>query len=246
MATHLRENMSIGVVADTLDALCAALAADTETTSLLPTWTALTSQADTLALQRQQIERVQRRARAALDVRDRLWDNTVAAFGRAAHDAAGGRRDQAPYTRFFGKVTPSVVQSYGIQREIDTAHAWITELGRKPDEPLAKTFAPQLTQVTDTLQAAMTARDEAVKATGPIQTTVVLFIDDVNRELDRLEGQLKQLFPGDPARVAAYLVVTRPQRSAPVAPSETEPQPMVTVGTNGPAAAGSAHTTNPS
>ncbi len=246
MATHLRETTSISVVADTLDALCAALAADTETSSLLPTWTALTTQADALALERLQIERTQRRARATLDVRDRLWDNTVAAFGRAAHDAAGGHRDQAPYTRFFSKVTPSVVQSFGIQREVDTARTWITELGRKPNEPLAQTFTPQLTQATDALEAAMTARDEAVKATGPIQTTVVLFIDDLNCELDRLEGQLKQLFPGDPARVATYLAATRPQRSTPAAPPETEPRPAVTAGTNGPAAASSAHTTDPS
>lgn len=35
-----------------------------------------------------------------------------------------------------------------------------------------------------------------MKALGPIQTSVVLLIDDVNRELDRLEGDLKKLFPG--------------------------------------------------
>ena len=42
---------------------------------------------------------------------------------------------------------------------------------------------------------AFNQRNDTVKALGPQRTSVVLFIDDVNRELDRLEGDLKKLFP---------------------------------------------------
>jgi hypothetical protein len=38
---------------------------------------------------------------------------------------------------------------------------------------------------------------------------VALLVGDVNDELDRLEGDLKKLFPGDPNRVASYLAATR-------------------------------------
>jgi hypothetical protein len=34
-------------------------------------------------------------------------------------------------------------------------------------------------------------------------------LDDVNRELDRLEGDLKKLIPGQPERVSSYLVAAR-------------------------------------
>lgn len=42
--------------------------------------------------------------------------------------------------------------------------------------------------------------------------------DDVNCELDRLEGQLKLLFPSDAPRVASYLAVTDPN---------VPPRPMI-------------------
>ena len=228
MATHFRENMSIDLVAETLDALCAALHADPATASLVTTWTALSGKADELAGQRQQIVRAQRRARAKLGVCDNLWDTVEAAFGRAVVDASGGRRDQSPYTRFFAKAAPSAVQTFGIQREIDTARDWLIELGRNSAEPLATTWIPQLTQATDNLDAACKARNQAVQSLGSHQTTVTLFVDDVNCELDRLEGQLKLLFPGDAQRVASYLAVTRPQRAAvPDDPQPPAPTPPV-------------------
>jgi hypothetical protein len=226
MATHFRENMSIDALAETLDALCAALHADPETASVVATWTALSGKADELAQQSQQFVRAQRRARARLGVCDNLWDTVEAAFGRAVVDASGGRRDQSPYTRFFAKAAPSAVQTFGIQREIDTARDWLIELGRNSAEPLATTWIPQLTQATDNLDDACKARNQAVRALGPHQTTVTLFVDDVNCELDRLEGQLKLLFPGDAQRVASYLAVTRPQRAAvPDDPQPPAPQP---------------------
>jgi hypothetical protein len=39
----------------------------------------------------------------------------------------------------------------------------------------------------------------------PRKTSVVLLIDDVNRQLDRLEGDLKKLFPGQPPDSLAAL-----------------------------------------
>jgi hypothetical protein len=57
---------------------------------------------------------------------------------------------------------------------------------------------------------------------------VVLFIDDVNREIDRLEGDLKKLFPGEPDRVASYLAATRNNLHAPAdqpAPPVPAPTP---------------------
>jgi hypothetical protein len=38
---------------------------------------------------------------------------------------------------------------------------------------------------------------------------VALLVGEVNVELDRLEGDLKKLFPGAPNRVASYLAATR-------------------------------------
>ena len=62
---------------------------------------------------------------------------------------------------------------------------------------------------TDELEMAFNQRNETVKALAPQQTSDVLLIDDVNRELDRLEGDLMKLFPGQPDRVASYLAATR-------------------------------------
>ena len=95
-------------------------------------------------------------------------------------------------------------------------------------EPLATTWTPQLKQATDSLDEASQARNQSVQALGSHQTTVTLFVDDVNCELDRLEGQLKLLFPGNAPRVASYLAVTRPQRAAvPDDPQPPAPQPPV-------------------
>jgi len=43
----------------------------------------------------------------------------MAIHARAVLDATGGRRDQAPYLRFFGKATPSRTQKFGVGREIE-------------------------------------------------------------------------------------------------------------------------------
>ena len=53
---------------------------------------------------------------------------------------------------------------------------------------------------------------------------MVLLIDDVNREIDRLEGDMKKLFPGALDRVASYLAATRPNRHG--SPDQPEPTPV--------------------
>jgi hypothetical protein len=94
-------------------------------------------------------------------VLDAKWDATVAAFGRAVVDVSGGRRDQPPYTRFFGKTTPSAAQKFGIEREIETARGWLVELARNPSEPLAQTWTPKMKEATDAL------RWRSISATTP-------------------------------------------------------------------------------
>jgi hypothetical protein len=213
MSTKIKESSSIEVVVDVVDATCAAVESDPATRALAPTWAALRDKADGLAENGRKLDRDVLRARARLGVQDSQWDATVAAFGRAVLDASGGRRDQAPYTRFFGKTTPSAAQDFGIGREIELGRSWLAELARNPNEPLAQTWSPKVKEATDALEMACNQRNDTVKALGPQRTSVVLFIDDVNRELDRLEGDLKKLFPGNTDRVASYLAATR--RSAP-------------------------------
>lgn len=125
------------------------------------------------------------------------------------------RRDQAPYTRFFAKVSPSKAQTFGIQREIETARAWLVELGRDPGELLATTWTPKLKAATDELEMTINQRNDCLRALEPLRTSVLLFTEDVNRELNCLEGDLKKIFPNNPDRVASYLSATRPVRPAP-------------------------------
>ena len=103
----------------------------------------------------------------------------MAAFGRAVVDASGGRRDQAPYTRFFIKITPSAAQDFGIGREIELGRSWLAELARNPSEALAQMWTPRLKGATDALEMAFNRRNDTVKALGPQRTSVVLFIKDL-------------------------------------------------------------------
>lgn len=221
MATHLRDNSSIQLIADVSDAVTAALESDPVTCHLAATWQALTRNADKLAYEKRDLDRNLRRTRARLLVADALWDSEVAAFGRAVVDASSGSRTVPPYTRFFNKVLPSAAQHFGYEREVALGEQWIAELGRDSEEPLAKTFIPRLEAVTGALRKAIDARAKSVAASEGHRTSVVLLLDAVNRELDRTEGDLLKLLPGERARVASYLSATRPVRG------ESEPQSEV-------------------
>ena len=229
MATRIPDGASYRVVVDVTDSTSAALESDPETATLTSTWASMRDKADGLAKSRLECDRAALRARARLGVFDAKWDAMVAAFGRAVVDVSGGRRDQPPYTRFFGKIMPSAAQRFGIEREIETARGWLVELGRNPSEPLAQTWTPKMKEATDALEMAFNQRNDTVKALAPLQTSVVLLIDDVNRELDRLEGDLKKLFPGQPDRVASYLAATRSNRSS--TSDEPAPTPATTPAT---------------
>lgn len=225
MSTQIRSGSSIETVDEMVDATCAAVESDPATAQVAPTWKSLREAADKLTAEGRTLEREAARARVRLNVQDSAWDNVVAAFARAVLDASGGRRDQAPYTRFFAKTTPSAVQGFGIAREIELGRAWQAELGRSPDEPLAQSWVPKLKAATDALDLACKQRNDAVAAVAPHHTSVALFIDDVNREIDRLEGDLKKLFPGEPAHVASYLTATRPRRRTVLDDPAPEPAP---------------------
>lgn len=226
MSTKMKENASIETAVNVVDSISAALESDPAASSLAPAWVAMRNKADGLAENGRKIDRDALRARSRLTVQDSQWDTTVAAFGRAVVDASGGRRDQAPYTRFFAKTTPSAVQDFGIGREIELGRSWLAELSRNPSEALAQIWTPKLKDATDALEMAFNQRNDTVKALGPQRTSVVLFIDDVNRELDRLEGDLKKLFPGNPDRVASYLAATRNSRPAAEPDQPPEPAPV--------------------
>ena len=49
------------------------------------------------------------------------------------------------------------------------------------------------------------ARARGRLALAPQQVSVVLLTDDINRELDRLEGDLRMVFPWATGHVSAYL-----------------------------------------
>lgn len=210
MATHLRSNANIHFVSDICASIAVALDSDPQSKQLAPSWDALTTKADSLVTDRRTVDRNLGRARAKLSVFDAHWDPEIAAFGRDVLDQSGGKRDQAPYTRFFKNVSASTAQSFGIDREVQQGQEWIAELHRNAAEALATKWIPRLELVTNALAGGSAARRNALQAAALQDTAEELFIADVNRELDILEGELLKLFPGQPKRVAAFLEATRP------------------------------------
>ncbi len=213
MATHVREDAAIETAADICGSIAGGLEADPVAKHLAPIWDALTAKADALSAARRTAERTLARARAKLAVFDAVWDPEIAAFGRDMVDRSAGNRDQAPYTRFFKTTTPSAAQEFGIDREVQQGKAWIAESGRDPNEELAKKWTPRLTAVTANLETGSANRRNALQAVALQGTAEELFISDINLEIDRLEGELLKLFPGQPKRVAAFLDATKPRRS---------------------------------
>ena len=213
MATHLREAMAAQTAADICADIAAGLDADSETKDLAPLWDALAVKGDGLAASRRTFERTLGRARARVGVLDVVWDFDAGAFARDVLNESHGRRDEAPNTRFFAKVPASEAQSFGIAREVEQGRAWIQELGRDPSEALADRWIPRLTKSTDALEAAGKDRSAAMSPLAMHGMTEVLYVEEINIELDKLEGTLKQRFPRQPKRIAAYVDPTKPKRS---------------------------------
>jgi hypothetical protein len=222
MATHLRDSVSIEVATELCDGIAAALESDHETSALAATWQALTAKGDGLGAEARAQGRATRRARARLLVVDGRWDREVAAFGRAVVDAADGNRESALYGRFFGKLPPSSTQVLGVERELEIGARFLTELARDKDAPLAVAFMPRLDEATSALRAAVSERASTLATEAALQTSIALFLDDVNRELDRTEGALLGLFPGERPRVASYIAITRHDRRGSKRAAEAE------------------------
>ena len=104
-----------------------------------------------------------------------------------------------------------IVTKYGTDREVGFARVLLAKLAERLAVvgDIAATWHPKLLASTDALEGASDERKNAVVAMGPLLTAQYLYVEDVNLELDRVEGQLQQIFPGDAKRVASYLVATR-------------------------------------
>ena len=212
MATHLRDDMAAQSAGDICASIASALDSDPVTQPLASLWDALAQKGDALAAQRRTMERTLARARARLSVADARWDAETASFGREVVNESNGRRDQPPYTRFFAGVTPSDAQAFGVDREVKQGRAWGLELAREPGSTLETKWTPRLSGATDVLEATSKERGAAMSALALHGTTELLYIGEINLELDKLEGALLQLFPGQPKRVASFLAATKPRR----------------------------------
>lgn len=213
MAQHMRKSTSAQSAAHICFEIAAGLDSDPQTQDLAPLWDALCAKGDTLANQGLMLLRTLLKSRAHVTVRDSLWDAEVSAFARAVLDASNGKFDQIPNTRFFAKVKASIAQKFGIDREVAQGHAWIAELAREPAEPLAVQWTSRLSDVTVKLESASDERKNALAAVAMHGVGEILFTEEINVEIDRLEGELKKRFPRQPKRVAAYLAPLTTKRS---------------------------------
>lgn len=214
MATHLRDDISIEELADICDEITAGLELDEETKHLGSTWSDFTARADALSARQQKQDRRLRRAQIGVLVRDGRWDTEEAAFGRAVVNATDGKRDRDPYTRFFKELAPSSVQDLAPDVEVSLANGWIQELQRVAGDPLAETWVPRLQAVTEALQLSLLERDGANNAQRPIDIEKGSLLQEINKAIDVLEGDLLRLFPGQTKRVKSFLSPTRPERTS--------------------------------
>ena len=209
MATHLRDT-SAADAADICDAIAAALDASETTRTLAPVWTALALRGDAIDAESRTLRRATGRARAREKVADVNWDRNQSSFSRSVLDASGGKRDQAPYTTFYGNVAPSEINSYGIDRETEVGRNILALLASDVGATLRDTWSPRWSANTEALSAASLTKKDAVLAQATFSANETLYIEEINRELDRLEGDLLRLFPGDRDSVGAFLAPTRP------------------------------------
>src|SRR4051812_39458432 len=103
MATHVRESITFDDLADTCDAITAAIEGDPKTAHLVLPWVALTTRGDALAASQHKLDRIFRRVRTSILVQDAIFDPEIGAFGRRTVDDSNGKRDIPPYSRFFSE-----------------------------------------------------------------------------------------------------------------------------------------------
>ena len=209
MATHLRDT-SAADAADICDAVAAGLDASETARTLAIAWTALVLRGDDIATEGRQHRRATGRARAREKVADVNWDRNNSAFSRFALDASNGKRDTAPYVTFYADVAPSTINAYGVDREVEVGRGILGILASDAGAAHREAWSPRWSANTEALAAAARTKKDAVLTQATFSANETLYIDEINRELDRLEGELLRLFPGDRDSVDAFLAPTRP------------------------------------
>jgi hypothetical protein len=202
--------MGADEAADICDAIAAGLDADERTRALAVVWTALALRGDDVAAQERTLRRAAGRARAREKVIDTGWDRNNSAFSRAMLDASGGKRDVAPYATFYATHTPSLINAFGIDREIEIGLGVLGILNSDVGAAHRETWAPRWTTHNEALRAASRNKKDAVLAQATFSASESLYIEEINRELDRLEGDLLRMFPGERDSIDAFLAPTRP------------------------------------
>jgi len=209
MATHFRDT-SARDAADTCDAIAAALDASETTRPLAATWVANSERGDAIDAEGRIRRRATGRARAREKVADAAWDKNNSAFSRAMLDASNGKRDAGPYATFYAGVAPSAINAYGVDREVEIGRGVVSILASDAGATHRDAWASRWSANNEALAAATRTKKDAVLTQATFSANEELYIEDLNRELDRLEGDLLRLFPGDRDSVDAFLAPTRP------------------------------------
>ncbi len=196
--------------ADICDAIAAALDASDTTRALATVWTALALRGDEIATQGRNHRRATGRARAREKVADVNWDRNNLGFSRFVLDASNGRRDEAPYSTFYPVAPPSKINEYGIDREVEIGRGIVSILASDAGAPFRAAWESRWAANNEALASAARSKKDAILAQATFSANEELFIEEINRELDRLEGDLLRLFPGDRDSVEAFLAPTRP------------------------------------
>jgi hypothetical protein len=202
--------MGAADAADICDAIAAGLDANSASRALAVAWTALVLRGDEIADQGRDHRRATGRARAREKVADAGWDRNNSSFSRSMLDASNGKRDVAPYATYYPTTAPSKINEFGVDREVEIGRGILGILASEAGAAQRETWTPRWSDNTEGLATAARNKKDAVRAQATFSANETLYIDEINRELDRLEGDLLRLFPGDRDTVDAFLAPTRP------------------------------------
>jgi hypothetical protein len=182
---------------------------------------------------RDEVEQAKQKVLVALAQRvaeDERLDDDLLALGRAALDAAKGRRDADPYQRLFRRA-PSELAALALGdqlAEVQRIEAELTAL----DAPFAAR-ATQLAEQRKRTEDAIAAHAQAEIAFDRTRTDVRLFKQECNRARRRVEGGLLQRLPVSRRRIATFFKavndasvvedIDEPAAPPPAAPSAVAP-----------------------
>ena len=96
-----------------------------------------------------------------------------------------------PETPRIGELKPAIEKGGETTSFKDLFKQYINDVNnmqRNANESIAQTWMPKLKAATEALRGALEERRTSVRASENLRTTTTLFLDDVNRELDKLEG----------------------------------------------------------